>query len=30
MNYDDAEFFLNIYQRFQIQIDLFVIGLLLI
>jgi hypothetical protein len=29
-NYDDAEFFLNLYQRFQIQIDLFVTGLLLI
>lgn len=29
-NYDDAEFFLNLYQKFQIQIDLFVTGLLLV
>lgn len=28
--YDDAEFFLNIYQRYQLQIDLFVISLLLL
>lgn len=28
--YDDAEFFLNIYQKYQLQIDLFVISLVLL
>lgn len=28
--YDDAEFFLNIYQKFQLQIDLLVISLVLL
>jgi len=29
-DYDDAEFFLNIYQRFQLQIDLAVISMVLL
>jgi hypothetical protein len=29
-NYDDAEFFLNLYQKFQIQIDLLITSLLLL